>query len=282
MIEIFLLEQLVTYAKYGTLSKAAEELHITQPALSRSMKKLESEFGVSLFHREKSKIFLNETGKIATEYAKKVLDANCEMIEKTVQFDRSIRTVTVGSCAFLPINMLMPLLQKQFPQKSVTFEIANDSKLISELKNHTCQLAILHVQPDDKNIFYQRYFDEHLYISLPKSNPLASRKQLSFADLSEMSILAHNNSGFWIDICKDNLKNSKLLIQDSIDTLHELIDYSSLPAFHSDRAVEYGYNTDGRVTIPLTDTAAHVTYYLACLETEKSKYHSIFNGIMQA
>ena len=47
MIEIFLLEQLVAFSACGTLSRAAEELHITQPALSRSMKKLETAFGVS-------------------------------------------------------------------------------------------------------------------------------------------------------------------------------------------------------------------------------------------
>lgn len=199
------------------------------------MKKLENELGVSLFHREKSKISLNETGKIATEYAKKVLDANRKMIEKTVQFDRSIRTITVGVCAFLPINALMPVLREHFIQKSIAFEIANDSKLISGLKNRTYQFAVLHIQPDDKNIFCQKYFDEHLYISLPKKHPLASRKELSFADLS--------NSGIWIDICKNNLKNAKLLIQDSIDTLHELITASSFPAFHSDCAMEYVYAT---------------------------------------
>lgn len=269
MIEIFLLEQLITFAKCGTLSKAAQELHITQPALSRSMKKLENEFGVSLFTREKSKIMLNETGKIATEYAKKVLDANREMIEKTILFDRSMRTITVGSCAFLPVNTLMPLLQERFSQKAITTEVADDSKLIFGLKNHTYQLAILHSKPDDKNIFCQEYFDEHLYISLPKDHPLASRGELSFADLKDMSILAHSNSGFWIDICKDNLKDSKLLIQDSLDVLHELIKSSSLPAFHSDRAVEQGYTAEDRIAIPLSDKAAHVTYYLACMDSEK-------------
>ena len=114
MVEIFLLEQLVTFAKYGTLSRAAEELHITQPALSRSMKKLENEFGVSLFDREKSKIFLNDTGKTAVQYAEKVLEADLEMIERTIAFDRNMRTIVLGSCAALPINTLMPILQERF------------------------------------------------------------------------------------------------------------------------------------------------------------------------
>ena len=49
MIELYQLEQLTAFAKHGTLSKAADELHMSQPTLTRSMQKLESEFGVSLF-----------------------------------------------------------------------------------------------------------------------------------------------------------------------------------------------------------------------------------------
>ena len=54
MIEIHLLEQLDAFAEYGTLSEAAEKLHTSQPALTRSMKKLESELGVTLFIRSKT------------------------------------------------------------------------------------------------------------------------------------------------------------------------------------------------------------------------------------
>ena len=56
MLDIFLLEQLDAFARNGTLSRAAEELHITQPALSRNMKKLEEALGVSLFTRESSRV----------------------------------------------------------------------------------------------------------------------------------------------------------------------------------------------------------------------------------
>ena len=56
MIEIYLLEQLCAFAECGTLSAAAEKLHISQPALSRSMKKIEDVCGVELFERNNSKI----------------------------------------------------------------------------------------------------------------------------------------------------------------------------------------------------------------------------------
>ena len=68
MIEIRLLEQLAAFAEYGTLSMAAEKLHTSQPALTRSMKKLEDELGIDLFIRSKNHLELNETGRKAAEY----------------------------------------------------------------------------------------------------------------------------------------------------------------------------------------------------------------------
>ena len=99
MIEIYLLEQLCAFAEYGTLSKAAESLHISQPALSRSMKKIEEELGVSLFERDKAKISLNETGELAAKLATELLSLNLGMVRRIKAFDRSQRSITVGACA---------------------------------------------------------------------------------------------------------------------------------------------------------------------------------------
>lgn len=62
MLNLLELEQLVAFADWGTLSKAAEELHISQPTITRTMKNIETAFGVPLFARGKNKIELNETG----------------------------------------------------------------------------------------------------------------------------------------------------------------------------------------------------------------------------
>lgn len=105
--------------------------------------------------------------------------------------------------------------------------------------------------------------------------PFCARTQVSFQDLNGMSILAHSYSGFWLDICRKHLTKGRLLTQDNIDTLYELVDFSSLPAFSSDRAIRQGPGADGRVTVPICGGDAHAVYYLACLRSEKGKYERL-------
>ena len=73
MLTLEQLEQLVAVADYGTLSAAAEALHISQPTLTRSMQKLETEFAVPLFIRSKNKLTFHENGVLATEQARRIL-----------------------------------------------------------------------------------------------------------------------------------------------------------------------------------------------------------------
>lgn len=88
MFELYQLEQLLFVADCGTLSGAAEQHHLSPSALSRSMQKLESEIGVPLFIRHKNKIELNENGKLAVEYAKKIIELSNNMVSGIRSFDR--------------------------------------------------------------------------------------------------------------------------------------------------------------------------------------------------
>ena len=63
MIELYELRQFAAFAECGTLSEAAEKLHLSQPALSRNMKKLEEDLGVPLFVCRKNKLEFNENGQ---------------------------------------------------------------------------------------------------------------------------------------------------------------------------------------------------------------------------
>lgn len=280
MIETYLLEQFVAFAKYGTLLKASEELHITQPTLSRSMKKLEDELGVPIFVRKNSKLSLNDTGKIAVEYAEKALAANQDLIDHVLTYDRSLRTVSVGSCSPFPINELIRPLQEYLPGKTLLTELSDsDEALIKALKNHQYNVVILHSFPEDKSLSAQRYMEERIYISVKKDHPLAKKKQVSFRDLRGIRILVSAQIGFWMDICRKHLNESNLLIQANMDAMNELTSASSLPFFNSDRMIELGYVSDDVVSIPISDDDAHAVYWVTCRSADANQYRSIFNAV---
>lgn len=111
MMELYLLEQLIAFSRQGTLSGAAEELHISQPALSQSMKKLEESLGVSLFERSKNKIALNENGIMAVQLGEKLLEQSREMEERLRLFDRSRRTLCGGLRPGASLGLVAAALQ---------------------------------------------------------------------------------------------------------------------------------------------------------------------------
>lgn len=280
MIEIYLLEQLDAFARNGTLIKAGEELHISQPALSRSMKKLEDETGMSLFHRDGRKMSLTETGKIAAHYAARILDDEREMLDRMAQKERSLKSIVLGSCAPMPITRLVPVLQMQFPEKSIVTELnSEDDALLRSLKNRSSQLVILHEEPKESGIFFQRYINESIFLYVPKDHPFAKKKSVTLKEISYLHIIVLRHIGFWLKICESAIPVSNLLIQDSMDAVDELAGSSTIAMFNSDAMLMEGYEYEGRVPVPISDPEMTATYYAACLESEKEKYRAFFNSV---
>lgn len=280
MIENYLLEQFVAFARCGTLLRASEELHITQPTLSRSMKKLEEELGVALFHRENSKLSLNETGKVAAEYAEVALQANRDLIDHVLAHDRSLRTVSIGSCSPFPVNELMPTLQNYLPGKTILTELSDqDDRLLSGLRNRQYDMVILHALPSDRSLYCQRYMEERIYLSVTEDHPLAASEGVTFDKMRGLRILVSRGIGFWMDICRQHLAEPNLLVQDSLEALGELVENSTLPVFNSDRLIEQGQDLPGRVSVPILDEDAHATYWLVCRAPDQRTYRSVFNAV---
>lgn len=279
MIEIYLLEQLCAFAEHGTLSKAAESLHISQPALSRSMKKIEEELGVSLFDRDKAKISLNETGELAAKLASELLSLNNGMVRRIKAFERSRRSVSVGSCAPFPMNELMPLLQEYFGGMLISSELSELDEIESGLLDNTYQIGILNKPTQSEELFCQRFISEHLYISVPKTHRLANRKYVKFKDFEGESFLLFEHIGFWKNICNEKMKGANFLVQNSMESLEELINGTDFPCFTTEAFIHSAPYESRRTVIPIEEPEAYATFYIACLNTYKKKYSSFFNSI---
>lgn len=281
MIETSLLEQLVAFHDLKTLSAAAEHLLTSQPALSRSMRKLEEEFGVSLFERSKNRLLLNENGVLAAECAKRVLEEQETMIARVRALDRSQRTIAVGSVAPGPLMDLTPMLSSEYEDRTVSTELRKKEELIPMLKQGVFQLIILREIPADDEIIACPCGSEHMYVSLPESHPLANRKSITFAEMDGTEFLQISNVGIWEEIKKTEMPNAQIYLQKDSATLAAIAAVSSLATFKTDISLRHFALEPGRIVIPFSDESATIHFWCCCLKKEEHKFRNWFRTLKE-
>lgn len=262
MLNLEELKQLVAFAEYGTLSGAAEQLHISQPTITRTMKHIEESFGVPLFIRVKNKIALNETGIQAVEQSKKLLESAKNVVEQVQAFDRKLHTITVESCAPIPLWLILPRLSAAFPDKTVASRLAEMQEIICHIKSGACELGILPYSISEEDVVCVPSVHESLSVCVRPGHELAERKSVSFRELNGFHCLLRPEIGFWTDLCRCKMPDSKFLIQADEFAFRELVRESALPCFTTNLARNMQNDLKGRKKIPVTDPEANVTYHI--------------------
>ena len=279
MIELYELRQFAAFAAAGTLSEAAETLHLSQPALSRNMKKLEDDLGITLFERTKNKLVLNNNGEYVLELAKKLLDDADSLAVKARDFDRRSHTIALGVCAPAPLWWLAPLISNLYPHMTLQTEIDEDRRLLTGLDNNVYQLVVTHKMPEGKQYFIKECGRESLMFALPKGHKFARRKSLSFAEMNGENMLLMSDIGFWDFVQTDKMPDSRFLTQSDRFSFNELVQASSLPSFTSDLAEKYIEVGGGRINVLISDEEATVVYYLVCKPGQKKEFSSLFTAL---
>lgn len=280
MIELAQLEMLIAFADAHTLSKAAETLHLSQPTLTRAMKQLEEEFRVPLFEHRKNKLILNENGLMAVEYARKLWIEAEDMVERVRSFDRAKHTLSVGSCAPAPLWDLLPRLSSLYGRVTIGSEIRDSQVLTRGLNDGTYQIIVLPEWIRNPDWLGLPWGEEHLFFSLPKSHPLAHRKELEMGELDGENMLVFNGVGFWHALHMRKMPHSRFLLQNDRFNFDELVSSSVLPCFTTDLSMKRN-TTDytGRVNIPILDPEANVTYYCYLLRSEQERLQAFLQDM---
>ncbi|HIU32049.1 MAG TPA: LysR family transcriptional regulator [Candidatus Caccousia avistercoris] len=260
MIEMYQLEQLLAVAERGTLSGAAEQMHLSQPSLSRSMQRLEAELQVPLFVRHKNKIELNANGQMAVEYARKILGETHDMVTHIQAFDRSQRTILAGSSAPAPLWEILPILGRLYPDMTISSELQKSEILLQGLRRGVYQLIILPYAVKEEGISCVKYGEEHLFFSLPPAHPLSGSKGLYMKDLNGETMLLLDRLGFWEDLTNEKMPDTRFLVQENA-AFYELVKASALPCFATDRVLVQEGPNQSRIKVPILDPEANVTYY---------------------
>lgn len=278
MIELYELRQFAAFADAGTLSEAAEVLHLSQPALSRNMKKIEDDLGITLFERKKNKLELNENGEYVLELARKLLDDADSFAAKARDFDRRNRTITLGACAPAPIWRLAPLISNLYPHMTLQTEMDEDRRLLMDLDNNIYQLIVTHIKPEGKKYYYKICATETLMFALPRGHKYIRRRSLTFAEMNGENMLLMPDIGFW-SFVREKMPDTRFLEQSDRYSFNELVQASSLASFTTDLAEKYTDVPSGRTNVSISDEEATATFYLVCKLEKKQPYSALFSSI---
>lgn len=283
MIENYQLKQLLVFQEYGTLSAAAEHLNITEPSLSRTMRRLEEELGVQLFERSKNRIGLNPTGMLAVDHARQILSKVEEMELYVRAFDRSQHTLNIGSCALGALMGLRPVAAGLYPTMDIASSVAREESLVRGLHRGEYNIIVLPHPLEQQGLFCQKYRTEQIYLSVSRGHPLAARREVSLSELDGRSFIAYRHEDLWTNIIRDKLPNARFFFQEDLDAIVSIARNSDIPTFSSNILLEHveAYRTE-RANLPITGLESGLTYYLVCRWAELTKWEPLLKNLTVA
>lgn len=205
-LNLQLLEQFVALARTKNFTRAAEELHLSQSALSRAIQKLEDQLGQPVFERKPREVVLTEIGELLLERAKHILQLMEHTFSELSEAGRRgrIRLGTIPTIAPYFLPGLLSSFARKHPDIAVIVQEDTTESLIKRCNHGEIELAILALPLLAKNLEVEPLFDEELLLVVPSGHPLASSKTIAidavehfpFVMLNEAHCLTDNIASF--------------------------------------------------------------------------------------
>lgn len=179
-----------------SFTRAAEKLHISQPAVSIQIKKLEEGLGVTLFDRLNNKIYLNNNGKILFEATRKIFDI-AEKAEKEITNSKDkiggvIRIGGSNSAGTYILPKVLGEFKRMYPETIINLKVGNTAEIADLVDEGDLDFAvnggnITYAQ----EIFVEKLIDDPVVLCVSPSNPLAGRVLEDVRELESMDFIAH-------------------------------------------------------------------------------------------
>lgn len=173
-------------ARHGSYTRAAEELFLTQPAVSIQIKRLENQAGLPLFEKIGKKIFPTTAGKAMYEASLDILNRvedlsnSFEELKGTVKGSLQVSVVSTAKY-FIP-NLLGAFLQ-QYPEVEPKLKFTNRARVIERLMNNDDDFVIMGQVPEDENLETHPFLNNIIGIIAPANHPLANKKNIPIEEL---------------------------------------------------------------------------------------------------
>ena len=187
-MELRLLRYFLTVAKEQSFTKAAEQLHITQPTLSRQMAAFEEDLGITLFIRNGKKISLTDEGILLKRRALEILNLEERTLEELKGKEEVVGgTITIGCGEFAAVETLAKICKtykEKYPLVQIVLHTATADAVYEMMNKGLVDIALFLEPVDTEGLDYIRITDcDHWCVGMRPDDPLAEKEFMKKEDL---------------------------------------------------------------------------------------------------
>ncbi|MFB1489396.1 MULTISPECIES: LysR family transcriptional regulator [unclassified Thiocapsa] len=227
-----------TVARLLSFTKAAEVLHMTQPAVTFQVRQLEEHFNTRLFDRTHNRISLTDAGKTVFGSADRIFVLYAEMENAVREITGEISgALAIGASTTIAEYMLPTLLgdfKERYPEVTIHLKVSNSDGIVSMVENNAIDLGVVEAPVGNKNLVVEHCKRDQLFAIVPPGHPLAGARMVAFEQLLEYPFICREEGSGTREVINDYLN----LQQDSHSVLKVSMELGSPEAVKG--AVEAG------------------------------------------
>lgn len=182
------LQTFIAVAEKKNLSLAAQEIHITQPAISKQLSVLESHFGTALVERRGRGVNLTPAGEIFYRHAREILEAMMRAEQDIRNISGEIRGRLVVWASTIPGHYILPRIigtfKKEYPNVQTVLQIGDSKEVIRKLLEESAHVGAVGVSPNNTRIEGIKFFSDELVVIAHPDHPLTRLGEIPIEKLS--------------------------------------------------------------------------------------------------
>ena len=182
-------------AKHRNITKAAQELRVSQPSVTKHIKALEKQYQVELIDRQSANLELTSEGRLLLRYANDILSLLKQLDHELgiLQREQKVDTLRVGA-SHGASTLLLPSLVARFkqlhPEIPIALRIGSSKMLEKMLMRGHVEIALVHIEPDRPNICAEFFREERLIAFVARNHPLATQKHVKISAINANQLAA--------------------------------------------------------------------------------------------
>lgn len=213
-----------TVAIHSSFSKAAELLFISQPAVTKHIKELESEWGVRLFDRLKGKIFITGEGKVALEYTRMILQMHDKLeFALSALKQKFTGKLKLGASTTIGQYVLPELLAKFnsiHPDLEITLMNANSQQIESALLSKEIDLGLVEGHTNNPQLKYTPFLDDEIVAVANTSQAVSRHDEINVETLKQIPIVLREEGSGSLEVIARKLQGKHISLNELRVVMH--------------------------------------------------------------